>query len=492
MRTTVATLLSILSLVGIAATPASAAPLARIAVPPGAAGSDEGLVGGLRLAGADVVWARSAPDGSRGEDIMAVPATGGTPRLLAHRVPDVPGHPNAWIDVDLAAGAGGVVAWNERLGERLGDDGPRVDLGVRTVGGPVGGPPAVLGTCPGGIAVDGTRVAYVDGSACDTVVVRDLVADREVARIAVPGGGPADLRLAGDYVAWRPATPPAPRVIVVASLVTGAVVMSSLDPATGGFVLGPDGALGLEVTVPAEAVPLTSPVLVRRSFGGTDRVVADWPDSASNALMVGVAGDAIVTQRLLLGRASHSADGDTVVALAPDGRTRPLLRHLDRPTTPHLHANGPYAALDTEGGRLAWAVRTCDEIDVEASAIADLPPDGVDLGGPEHCRRPVLERRSVRLDRRGRGTVALRCPAACAGTLRLDGTTAAHPGPVMQRTFALDAGRHRLAVLLSPAERTWVAHGGAAGRAVRLAIGATLDGRPGDVYATLRVRPPGR
>jgi hypothetical protein len=56
-------------------------------------------------------------------------------------------------------------------------------------------------------------------------------------------------------------------------------------------------------------------------------------------------------------------------------------------------------------------LRDCDEAAVGAAAIADLPPDGIDATAREHCVWPVLERTTLRLDRRGRTTVAIGCPA---------------------------------------------------------------------------------
>lgn len=129
------------------------------------------------------------------------------------------------------------------------------------------------------------------------------------------------------------------------------------------------------------------------------------------------------------------------------------------------------APTDADGARVAYvAGEHCDEVvvrDVLAGrevarwpVAAATTPIG-EITAPEHCARPVLERTLLGVDRRGRTTVALRCPAACSGTLTLTGMVSEGYlyRRLAQRPFSLPAGRHRIAVAIAAADRVWLAHG---------------------------------
>jgi hypothetical protein len=276
------------------------------------------------------------------------------------------------------------------------------------------------------VAADGARVALLAGEHCDAVAVRDVLAGRELGRWPIGGEGPSHypgvgdwpLQLAGDRVAWT-VTEARVTQVVIADAATGVVRREALPEGVGGFTLAGDGTLAYRRATHVGTTGDWAGELVLRAPDGTQRTLVSWGMADPSYAPVAYSGDHLVARRSQRAdRQRHRPGVDELVDLAPDGTVRTLLRArpwaLDDGGAP---PGQELLGVDVEDGRIAWALRSCDEADIGAAAIADLPGDGLDATAPEHCRRPVVERTTLRLDLRARTTVAVRCPAACSGTL---------------------------------------------------------------------------
>ncbi len=103
--------------------------------------------------------------------------------------------------------------------------------------------------------------------------------------------------------------------------------------------------------------------------------------------------------------------------------------------------------LAWDGERLAWAQRPCETVFIAVVDLARAEPPPSPSGAP--CpRAKIVTRKPVRVDRAGRFSVTLSCPAepalGCAGTLRL---VASAPGRAGRRRGAGSDGRFSLAFL---------------------------------------------
>ncbi|HMJ36654.1 MAG TPA: hypothetical protein VK501_22305 [Baekduia sp.] len=471
-------------LVAAPAVPAAAAPLARVPLPlTGEVVPSSFLVRGPVLAGDTVVFGASAGTGTPAR-MLAVPAAGGPVREL----------PGPWSR--LSGGGAGILARSEVV-TAGGEDRNRPAYTAREtlMAGPVDGPAQTLGTCIAPVAADGARVAYATGDHCDVIAVRDLVADREIARWPAGDGArltatDAGFRLAGDRVAWNVDAPGGTSSVMVADAVTGVARREPKPTDTRSYALARDGTLAfLRNTGFQEDWKHR---IVLRAPGGADREIAAWSAWGTGISLLAFSGDELVVGLRQQARAvEHRAAADRLLALAPDGAVRTLLRARPPAEVDHAHPGQELVGVDVEDGRIAWMLRDCDEAAVGAAAIADLPAGGIDATAPEHCPRPILERTTLRLDRLARTTVAVRCPAACSGTLTLTGRSssgseyAVHP--LAQRPFSLAAGRHRLRVLVTDEDRAWVARGVRHARPAQLALVGTTGTRPSSRLATMQV-----
>jgi hypothetical protein len=442
-----------------AATPApSRAPLPL--GPEGQRTAASATVGPVLAGDAVVFGTRAGTDGAPAR-LFAAPTTGGPPHVLAGPLSRLRGG-DAGVLVRSALDIGGGSGRND----------PEFVAGETLRAGPVDGPAQTLGTCVGPDAADGARVAFVGGEHCDQIVVRDVVVGRELGRwpLVALGGrlDDAGLSLAGDHVAWRRFLNDSTYMMVVADLATGLTRETPMPPSTWSFAVAPDGALAF-VLDPGGPDRL----VLRPADGGPDRALAAWPDLRPPPTVLGFSGATPVLR-------VRGAASDRVVALTPEGGVRTLV------------ATAPTDLLgaDVEDGRLAWMVRDCDEAAVSSAALADLPAGGVDLTAPGHCARPILERTLLRVDRRARTTVAVRCPAACSGTLTL--TVVAEPSGgyvrLAQRPFRLTAGRHRLTVSMTFEDRARYLGGRRAARGV-LALAGTTGARPSSRFARVTLAP---
>jgi len=460
-------------------TGAAAAPMARVALPLG----DEGertaqfTAFGPALAGDAVVFGVTSGVGGR-PHLLAAPTAGGPAREL----------PGLWSR--FAGGDAGVVAITAvAYGGGTDRYDPSYVMSQKLTAGPVDGPAETLGTCIAPSDADGARVAYVAGEHCDEVVVRDVLAGREVGRLSVasPGTSITDLRLAGDLVSWR-----AGATVVVADATTGAVRRETLPVDSSGDVLGRDGSLAY---VDETGYPSTDSDwrihLMLLAPGAPAREVASWPAWSTVVAPVGFSGGTLVVRvEQDASVVSPRTPSDQLLAFAPDGTARPLLRALPVPEgDPHISATPELLGADVEDDRIAWTLRDCDEATVGSVALADLPPGGIDATRLDHCVRPILERSVLRVDRRGRTTVAVRCPAACSGTLTLTGMVSSgyRYRTLARRPFSLPAGRHRIAVAVAASDRAWLAHGKDRARPALLALAGTTGARPSSRFAQVRV-----
>lgn len=107
----------------------------------------------------------------------------------------------------------------------------------------------------------------------------------------------------------------------------------------------------------------------------------------------------------------------------------------------------PYGGLSFDGERLAWAQRPCETVFI---AVVNLSQAGPPPSPSEAPCPPakIVTRRPVGVDRAGRFSVELSCPAepalGCAGTLRL---LARAPGRLGRRRGAGSSGRFSLAFM---------------------------------------------
>jgi hypothetical protein len=432
------------------------------------------------LAGDAVVFGTRAGAGHPAR-LLAAPSVGGPVRELQ----------GPWQR--LAGGSAGILARSEIVtGGGTNRYDPSYTASQTLLVGPVDGPAPTLSTCIAPSAADGARVAYQSGEHCEQLVVRDVVAGREIVRLPLttvvglhPDAGV--LRLAGDWVSWERSDPDRRRHVMVADTRTGTVrdEPAPVEPST--YALAPDGTLAfLRGTGFRHDWRYR---LVLRPPGGVDREIANWSAWDASVTLVAFSGDALVVRVRQQARASERRPAaDVLLALAPDGSARELLRALPAADGSRTSPTPELLGADVEDGRLAWMLRDCDEVAVGSSAIADLPVGGIDLTRPERCARPVLERTLLRLDRRGRTTVAVRCPAACSGTLTLTGVEPSDTyRRLARRSFSLSAGRHRIAVRVSSKDRAWIAHRRGRALAAKLALTGSTGTRPSSRFASVRV-----
>jgi hypothetical protein len=470
------------------ATSASAAPLARAPLPIGSDGlrASSYSTFGPVLAGDAVVFGTLAGGDGTPAHLLAASTGGGPAREL----------PGPWSR--LSGGAAGILARSEVV-TAGGEDrySPVYTAHETLVAGAVDGPARTLGTCIAPVAADGARVVYVTGARCDAIVVLDVLADRELARWpagaeASLSAGDASLRLAGDRVSWKVGDSDGAAGVMVGDVATGVVRREPQPADARAYALAPDGTLAFLVNTGFQED--WKDRLVVRAAGGADREIAAWSAWASDVSLLAFSGDDLVVRVRQQARAGELREAsDRVLALAPDGAVRTLLRAQPPRDAGRSYPGQALIGTDVEGVRIAWMLRDCDEAAVGAAAIADLPPGGLDATAPEHCVRPVLERRTLRLDRRARTTVAVRCPAACSGRLTLTGVNGVS-GVVENtyrrlatRAFSLGAGRHRIAVLLSDLDRAWVAHGRGHARSAQLALSGITGTRPSSRVDTVRM-----
>ena len=271
---------------------------------------------------------------------------------------------------------------------------------------------------PGGVAVSGTRVAFVERSGpTPAVVVRDLTGATPEIRIVpdVANASTVRLRLAGDHLAVVAGIPGATVALRVYDLTTGAVT-TSYDSDIADFDVAADGTVALLRR--DRAVPYGARLLVAQPGQAEPVGVVDC------ARPLGV--------RLGGGRVAYVArDGLELFDLATGTR-------VPRGRIPPVVDAGGRTTLAFDGRRLAYTVPSCgDGSDVVLDDTAGSPPARVSLGCPLS-----LPAQSPRVHG-GRATIRVGCRSGCralAVSIRQDGherhfpTTAVrgvHPGPAI-------------------------------------------------------------
>lgn len=481
------------ALTAAAALPAVAAagtPLARVPLPVQSDGVRTGYVAGPFLAGDAVVFSTLAGIDGTPARVWAADARGAVPpRVLPDGPSTLVGGGAAGVLARAAiVTAGGIEERND----------PVYVARESLSAGPVDAAPQLLTTCIADAAVDGARVAFLAGEGCRTLVVRDVTAGREVARFPVRDRGPytgvpAEAKLSGSFVAWRE-----PDGVQVADLASGAVRTVPWPTLEVAWALGADGRVAFLETDATPAVLTTSQRIVEWLPGAAEaRTVDTWRDDPANdtyAVLVGYSGTDLVYRKV-----ARRGDRGVVRVLLQPGGGGPARTLITAPEST-LVPGQALLGVDAEDGRIAWAVRDCDEAAVSAAAIADLPAAGLDLTTPEHCARPVFERTTMAVDRRtGRATVAFRCPAACSGRLYLDGVETLDGGgrfrylavPARPAFALARAGRLKVAVRLSRRQVAWLAGARGTGlqgvRRLRVSITGETGGRPTARTADVRV-----
>jgi len=405
--------------------------------------SDEAVAAGPRLAGDVVVYER--PTGSQRILRAAGPRT--APRTVrSFPVPDAVDDDCCFTFTSLGwtASAGRVATSTYREDSAKGQI---AGVSVRFAAGPLDGSDTQIYACgagmsltPGGFDLDGDRLAFVTGTCPGqprSIVIRNLATGVDERTVEPPAGDLGGVVLAGRYLAiGHRAGPNAPGQVVVRDLETGANVITA--PVSGGFDLQPDGKLVAVSQIPA---PDGCPT----SYG--------WYSPAEPTRhplgYCPLAGPKIDGDRILMAIRTPAA-GDAVELVVSDlaGRGRTLAL-ADAPP-------GFVSDYDLEGGRAAYAVRSCNT--ARGAVFLDDLAGGDPLRVNVDCPVSASGAR-IRASRSGVVTVRLSCPNGCGGivTLGRRGSEAAY---ALGKSFASEPGSVRVRLKLRGAARRKLAREG--------------------------------